>query len=1186
MRKIIFIIIYFIIAINNLYSQKVVKVGAFNFYPAIFQDTDGEIKGFYVDAFHEIEAKENIEFQYVFGTWDECLQRIQDEEIDMMVSVAHTEERATYLDYSSEPLITVWGEVYTSESSEIHGVLDLEGKTIAVMKSDMNGEQLKVLTKKMSINCIFLEKPDFQEIFESIVSKEVDAGVVNSTFGAGKSEEYDIRSSGIVFNPFDIYVTVKKNENTELLNLVTKYLKTWKYDLNSVYNTSRQKWSHEKVGVIQFIPKWLKSSLYSIFGIAMLLVVFIFLLRHRVKKATTKVEENEQKLKQSDRVFNLSLDMFCIAGFDGYFKYLNPAWEKTLGWSIEELLSKPWNDFVHPDDIEKTENVKSVIVDGIEIYKFENRYICKDGSIKWFSWNSQPFPKENIMIGAVRDITETKKIENELIIAKEKAEESEEILKTTLQTAMDGYWVVDINGRFLNVNDTYCNMSGYIREDLLSMQISDVEAIQSPEEINKNIQRIKQLGQLRFETKHVRKDGTIYDVDLGVQYQESNDDRFVCFIKEITDKKNAENELKKSESIQRKMVANIGDVIVIIDKNGINRYKSPNVKRQFGWEVDELVGKSAWEKVHPDHIERAKKLLSDLEHEPEKTITTELRYLRKDGKYRWIEITISNLQYDPDIDGFLGNYHDITERKLDEEALQNSQEMLLSSQSLANICSYSTNLSITDIDKSQWVCSPEFYKIFGIDETYPHTIKGWIGFLHPDYRDDVVAYHESVVLEKKSFSREYKIIRINDSVERWVHGTGELVYDENGNPIRMHGAIQDITESKQAELALKIKNKELIKAKEKAEEADRLKSAFLANMSHEIRTPMNGILGFTTLLQEADLSVENQRNYIDIIEKSGNRLLNTVNDIIEISKIESGEINVVKSEVDIIGYLDTLVTFFKPEAQKKNLEFIVQNNIDGNGLFIQTDKTKLSSILSNLIKNAIKYTNEGTIKVGLNVNNNQILFSCQDTGIGIPKNRQEAIFNRFEQADIEDKQAHQGSGLGLAIVKSYVEMLGGKIWVESEEGRGSIFYVSLPYNPVKKQEQDDLKKDTGANSNKKKINVLVVEDDEVSLLHLSIILAEITPNVLFVQNGIEAIEKCKNDSNIDLVLMDLKMPQMGGIEATQRIREFNNNIVIIAQTAYAFREDKEKAKQAGCNDFITKPIDKDNLIKIINKYYS
>lgn len=378
---------------------------------------------------------------------------------------------------------------------------------------------------------------------------------------------------------------------------------------------------------------------------------------------------------------------------------------------------------------------------------------------------------------------------------------------------------------------------------------------------------------------------------------------------------------------------------------------------------------------------------------------------------------------------------------------------------------------------------------------------------------------------------------------------------------------------------------ELIIAKDKAEESDRLKSAFLSNMSHEIRTPMNGILGFTKLLQRADISVENQQKFIEIIRKSSARLFNTVNDIIEISKIESGEVKESVGEVNLLDHLETLVTFFTPEIKKKGLSISSENEISGHDIIIQTDKTKLSSILSNLIKNSIKYTNEGFIKVGFKLNEGQLIFYCKDSGIGIPKNRQEAIFNRFEQADIEDKQAHQGSGLGLAIVKSYLEILGGKIWLESELGKGSTFYVALPYNPVKSKQDDLSLKEKSYTINNKNINVLIVEDDEISSIHLSILLSGFVQNVTIVQNGIEAVDACKNETDINLVLMDIKMPKMDGFEATRRIREFNKKVIIIAQTAYAFKEDKQKALAAGCNAYISKPIKEDMLLEMINKYF-
>lgn len=383
------------------------------------------------------------------------------------------------------------------------------------------------------------------------------------------------------------------------------------------------------------------------------------------------------------------------------------------------------------------------------------------------------------------------------------------------------------------------------------------------------------------------------------------------------------------------------------------------------------------------------------------------------------------------------------------------------------------------------------------------------------------------------------------------------------------------------------KNQELISAKEKAEESDRLKTAFLANMSHEIRTPMNGILGFTQMLQEADLSDEHKSEYIGIIRKSGNRLLNTVNDIIEISKIESGEIHVNMTEVNVVNHLKTLIKFFKPEASKKNIDIDFESNLgdEENKFTVVTDKNKLSSILSNLIKNAIKYTEKGFINVSLNITTDKIFFACKDSGVGIPKNRQKAIFNRFEQADIEDKLVKEGSGLGLAITKSYVEMLGGNIWVESEEGQGAVFYVSLPYVAVEKRNKKLRHKQDGIAFKAKNINVLIVEDDKVSQKHLIEILEGKVKSITVVENGVEAIDACKSGTGFDLILMDTKMPKLNGHSATKTIREINKDVVIIAQTAFAFEEDKQKAISVGCNDFISKPIDMNVLYQMIDKYF-
>ncbi len=241
------------------------------------------------------------------------------------------------------------------------------------------------------------------------------------------------------------------------------------------------------------------------------------------------------------------------------------------------------------------------------------------------------------------------------------------------------------------------------------------------------------------------------------------------------------------------------------------------------------------------------------------------------------------------------------------------------------------------------------------------------------------------------------------------------------------------------------RTRELNEAKEKAEESDHLKSAFLANMSHEIRTPMNGILGFADLLKDPGLSGEEQKKYIQVIEKSGDRMLNIINDIIDISKIESGQMELNNSLTNINKQLDYIYTFFKNEVEAKGLNLFFHAPLPSSEAVMETDAEKLYAVLTNLVKNAIKFTSNGAIEFGYTFHKEYLRFFVKDTGIGIQKERLAAIFDRFVQADIFDKQAHQGAGLGLSISKAYVKMMGGRLWVDSKPGEGSVFYFTLPF---------------------------------------------------------------------------------------------------------------------------------------------
>ncbi|MDB4303485.1 PAS domain S-box protein [Desulfosarcina sp.] len=401
---------------------------------------------------------------------------------------------------------------------------------------------------------------------------------------------------------------------------------------------------------------------------------------------------------------------------------------------------------------------------------------------------------------------------------------------------------------------------------------------------------------------------------------------------------------------------------------------------------------------------------------------------------------------------------------------------------------------------------------------------------------------------------------------------------------------RDITDRKEAENALKENNIELIKAKEKAEESDRLKSSFLANMSHEIRTPMNGILGFTQLLKEPKHTGDEQQVYIDIIEKSGARLLNTINDIMDISKVEAGQIEISVTDVNINEQTNYLCAFFKPEAEKKELQIICRNSLPDEEVIIKTDRDKVIAILTNILKNAIKYTNKGNIEFGYNKKGNNLEFYVKDTGIGISKDKQKIIFDRFVQADYSLSSRYEGSGLGLSISKAYVELLGGNIWLESVEGKNgnageTQFYFTIPYKTEKakiKSRNEQFK--TNLAPQIKDLKILIAEDEESVFTFLSIILKNIGKEILHAKTGIEAVTFCQDNPDIDLILMDVRMPEMGGYEATREIREFNDDVVIIAQTAFALAGESKKAMRAGCDDYISKPINKNHLFKLIGKH--
>jgi len=406
----------------------------------------------------------------------------------------------------------------------------------------------------------------------------------------------------------------------------------------------------------------------------------------------------------------------------------------------------------------------------------------------------------------------------------------------------------------------------------------------------------------------------------------------------------------------------------------------------------------------------------------------------------------------------------------------------------------------------------------------------------------------------------------------------DAAVNDNGQECRV--ILTDITEQKKM-LA------ELIAAKEHAEESDRLKSAFLANISHEIRTPMNGIIGFSELLKEPHLTGEEQAEYVDLIQQSGRRMLNLINDLIDISRIEAGETKLQITPTPVNKVLRDLHAFFMPAISQKKLQLRSTPGLPDAESIIETDNGKLAQILTNLLQNALKFTVTGSIDFGYTRQGTTLEFYVIDTGIGIPDKMQEKIFDRFRQVDNTLTRNHEGSGLGLSITKAYVEMLGGKLSVRSAEGAGSIFTFTLPYNPVKTSDLSSPVQPSLLNPKLSGLGtqpcILIVDDDAVSRVLLVKTLQRENMTVLTAVNGQEAIDQVRHHPEISLVLLDLQLPLLNGYEAATAIKQHRPELPVIAQSAFTSKEDKQKARQAGCNTYITKPINKTELLNLITE---
>lgn len=641
--------------------------------------------------------------------------------------------------------------------------------------------------------------------------------------------------------------------------------------------------------------------------------------------------------------------------------------------------------------------------------------------------------------------------------------------------------------------------------------------------------------------------------------------------KEKNIRKKAEKALQESEERLRDIIFSTADWVWEVDEKGKYTYSSQRGIELFDASHEEIIGRTPFDFMPEDEAKRVSVIFSKIAEEKTPIKDLENWNIGKDSKKICLLTNgMPILDSEGNLKGYRGVDKNITERKLAEEAIKQSEADLNHAQEIAKMGSWDYNFKT-----NKFKCSKNMPMILGCrsserEITYTH----FLDLMHPEDKYLIDLNFQDIVKTKNKVSFDSRYLLPNGEII-WTQNNISPIF-ENNELIELHGVNIDITEKKKAE-------KELIEAKEKAETSDRLKTVFINNISHEIRTPLNGILGFGEILTTENLLPEKRTHYLAILNKSSERLVNTVTNFMDISLLNSGNQEVFKKKIGLLKLINDVVGKFEELCNEKKLTISLQTPITESEIYIITDGELLSKIIYQLIDNAVKFTYKGGITVGYKISEGNLNLFVKDTGIGISEGKKNQIFENFIQENISNTRGYEGSGIGLSIAKGFAQLLSGTISLESEKGKGSTFYLSVPCkkeidyrNPENLIQQPNNKED--------KLTVLIAEDDDTNFFYLETLLKHRLIKILHAINGIEAVEICQKYPEVCLILMDLKMPEMDGFEATRQIKMFRNTLPILAITAYAGSEDKQRAMQAGCDEFITKPVKKEYILEKLEAF--
>lgn len=926
---------------------------------------------------------------------------------------------------------------------------------------------------------------------------------------------------------------------------------------------------------------------------------------------------------------------------------------------------------------------------------------CADGSVLYITTSKVPLhDPHGSVIGVLctyENITDRK-------LALEELSKNAEQYRAMLATNLFGFWLVDIDGKILDVNDTYCRMSGYTREELLQYSISDIESSESVEDTFQHIEQLMTYGTDQFESRHRAKDGRIYNVEISTTYLPSQA-KFIVFIRDISDRKQAETALLESKARYHAIVEDQTDLICryrpdgrltfvndaylrcfkkkrneMINRNFIPHIPEPDLARTleqlrgispdspivnvehrvimadgsvcwqhwvhrgiiafdgviteyqavgrdiskskraenelmernrfldtlmdaipvpiffkdrnslylgfnrayeefYGKKKEELIGKSVFDLAPSELAELYHAKDVDLFKNPGSQVY-EAQVMNALGGERTVIFHKASYQgEDGEANGLIGAILDITERKAAENALQESREKF----KVYMDNSFDIIFVLNAEGVFQFV-SRAWERHFGIP------VKDVLGnnfalFVHPDDIPPCVEHLTDILNNGQSVTSPPYRVKRSDGCWRWFIANGSR-YSDIYNEWQYIGVAHDITDQYEAEEKLR-------QAKVVAESANLAKSDFLSTMSHEIRTPLNALLGSIELLATSQL-VPQQQEYLKDCRASSQMLLQVLNDVLDFSKIEAGKLEVTSEIFSISSMARQLVRIFSGGAGQKGLD-LAMSLADDLPVYISSDQHRLRQIISNLLSNAIKFTNNGTVSLkiatdkkspGPKPDSVDLIITVCDTGIGIPPEKLSSVFDSFTQVENFSTRRHAGTGLGLAICRRLVEIMGGIITLSSEPGKGSIFTVLLPVVVSKTPAQQVITRQIRAKTDSPR-NILLADDEELGRTVTTALLQRRGHLVTEVANGAELLDLLRRQS-FDIVLSDISMPDMDGLEVARIIRSgelvgVDQHIPVIAMTAHAFQNEVESFLAAGFNAYAAKPVNFEELLNTIDE---